>query len=301
MDKLGAMRVFTTVADAGSLSAAGRKLGMPLATVSRQLAALEEHTGARLVTRTTRHLTLTEQGRHYLDSCRRVLEEVETAERRLAGESGEPRGLLALTAPVAFGRHHVLPIVTEFLRRHPRLDVRMLLLDRSVDLIEEGLDVAVRIGALADSSLVGTRVGSVRVILCASPAYLKAQGIPRTPQDLATHDCIAVPVISSDNRWTLGSGRGARGVRVHSRLVANSAEAVVDAALAGLGIARVLSYQAERAIAAGKLVRVLEDYEGEDVPVSILHREARLPQLKVQAFVAFAAERLRKRLGSRPA
>jgi DNA-binding transcriptional LysR family regulator len=299
MDRLSAMRIFAAVADAGSLSAAGRRLGVPLATVSRQLSALEDHAGARLVTRTTRHLTLTEPGRNYLESCRRILEEVEAADRRLAGEHGEPRGLLALTAPVAFGRHHVLPIVTDFLRKHPRVDVRMLLLDRSVDLIEEGLDVAVRIGELADSSLVAARVGSVRAILCASPGYLKAKGKPRTPDDLAMHDCITVPVIASDNRWVLGPSRRPRRVRVHSRLVANSAEAVVDAAAAGLGIARILSYQAERAIAAGKLVRVLADYEGEDVPVSVLHREARLPQLKVQDFVAFAVERLRKRLRPR--
>jgi DNA-binding transcriptional LysR family regulator len=296
MDRLGAMRVFAAVADAGSLSAAGRRLGMPLATVSRHLATLEEQVGARLVTRTTRHLALTEPGRQYLESCRRVLEEVETAERRLAGEHGEPRGVLALTAPVAFGRLHVLPVVAEFLGKFPRVDVRMMLVDRSVDLIEEGLDVAVRIGDLADSSLVAARVGSVRIILCASPAYLKTHGKPATPQDLTGHDCITLPVIASDTRWMTGSGRRARGVRVHSRLVVNTAEAVVDAAVAGLGIARVLSYQAEHAIAAGKVVRVLAQYEGEDVPVSILHREARLPQLKVQTFVALAAERLRKQL-----
>jgi DNA-binding transcriptional LysR family regulator len=242
---------------------------------------------------------LTEPGRDYLESCRRVLDEVEAAERRLAGKHGEPRGLLALTAPVAFGRLHVLPIVTEFLRKYPRVDARMALLDRSVDLIEEGLDVAIRIGELADSSLVAVRVGSVRTILCASPGYLKAKGMPRTPQDLAGHDCITIPVIASDSRWTLGPGPRARGVRVHSRVVANTAEAVVDAAVAGLGIARVLSYQAERALAAGKLLKVLADYEGEDVPVSILHREARLPQLKAQTFVAFAAERLRERLKTR--
>ncbi len=150
----------------------------------------------------------------------------------------------------------------------------------------------------AAPSPVAQRVGSVRMILCASPKYLKVHGKPATPQDLPGHDCITIPVIASDMRWMLGSSKRARGVRVHSRLVANTAEAVVDAAVAGLGIARVLSYQAERAIAAGKLVRVLSDYEGEDVPVSILHRETRLPQLKVQAFVAFAAERLRK--GLRP-
>ncbi len=184
MDRLGAMRIFAAVADAGSLSAAGRRLGVPLATVSRQLSALEEYAGARLVTRTTRHLTLTEPGRHYLESCRRILEEVEAAERRLAGEHGEPRGLLALTAPVAFGRHHVLPVVMEFLRDHPRVDVRMLLVDRSVDLIEEGLDVAVRIGELAILPLSGRASARCAPFSARAPATSRQRGSPRRPRIL---------------------------------------------------------------------------------------------------------------------
>jgi len=296
VDRLGAMRVFVTVADTGSLSAAGRRLRMPLATVSRQLAQLEDEVGARLVTRTTRHLALTEPGRHYLEACRRVLEEVEAADRRLAGERSEPGGTLALTAPVAFGRLHVLPVVMEFLARFPQMEARMLLVDRPVDLIEEGLDVAVRIGALADSSLVATRVGAVRPILVASPDYLKVHGSPRTPDDLGGHDCIAFLALAAADRWTFGGKTGKRSVKVRARLSVNSAEAAVDAAIQGLGITRVLSYQGASALAEGSLSRVLGAYEVDEVSVSILHREARLPQLKVQAFVGFAAERLRKRL-----
>lgn len=295
---MGAIRVFAEVADTGSLSAAARKLGMPLATVSRQLAQLEEHLGARLATRTTRHLALTEAGRVYLGYCRRALEELESAEQHLGGDLGEPHGTLAITAPKTLGRLHVLPVVTAFLAKYPRVDIRLSLLDRSVDLVEEELDVAVRIGALADSSLVGLRVGSVRTILCASPGYLDKMGAPKVPRDLADHDCITLPSIASEARWNFRARERRLGVRVRSRLVVNAAEAVVAAAEAGLGIARVLSYQAEAALAAGRLKRVLEDWEGEDVPVSLLHREARLPQLKVRMFVAFAAERLGKRLAS---
>jgi DNA-binding transcriptional LysR family regulator len=296
MDRLGAMRVFVTVADAGSLSAAARRLGMPLATVSRQLAQLEEEVGARLLTRTTRHLVLTEPGRGYIEACRRILEEVEAAERKLAGERSEPTGTLALTAPMVFGRLHVLPIVTDFLIKFPRVEVRMMLIDRSVDLVEEQLDVAVRIGKLPASTLVSTRVGAVRPILCAAPAYLKARGTPTRPEQLSQHDCISFSGAPTAERWTFGRRGARRTERVRARLAVNSAEAAVDAAIAGLGIARVLSYQAERALRDGSLKRVLADFEGDDMPVSILHRETRLPQAKVQSFVAFAAGSLRKRM-----
>jgi DNA-binding transcriptional LysR family regulator len=296
MDRLGAMRVFVTVADAGSLSAAARRLGMPLATVSRQLAQLEEEVGARLVTRTTRHLVLTEPGRGYLEACRRILEEVESAELKLAGDRSEPNGTLALTAPVVFGRLHVLPVVTDFLSRFPRVEVRMMLIDRPVDLVEEQLDVAVRIGKLPASTLISTRVGAVRPILCAAPAYLNARGTPTRPEQLTEHDCISFSGAPMAERWTLGKRGTRRAERVSARLAVNSAEAAVDAAIAGLGIVRILSYQAERAIREGRLKRVLANFEGEDVPVSILHRETRLPQAKVRSFVDFAAASLRKRM-----
>jgi DNA-binding transcriptional LysR family regulator len=296
MDRLGAMRLFAAVADAGSLSAAGRKLGMPLTTVSRKLAALEEELGARLVTRSTRRLTLTEPGRQYLDACRRIIEELDTAEAQLSGTRGEPQGELAITAPVVFGRLHVLPVVSDFLRRYPRIDARMLLLDRPIDLIEEGLDVAVRIGALADSTLIGTRVGSVRQIVCASPRYLTDHGEPKLRHELGRHDCITFSARDARDRWTFSDGKRQERVRVRSRLTVNTAEAAIDAAITGVGITRVLSYQAAAALAEGSLKEVLRGSDSSEIPVSILHREDRLAQAKVQAFVAFASAALRKRI-----
>jgi DNA-binding transcriptional LysR family regulator len=296
MDRLDAMRVFVAVAGAGSLSAAARWLGAPLTTVSRKVMALEEQLGVRLITRTTRRLALTEPGRRYLAACRRVLADLDEAERSLLGEHGEPRGELAVTAPIVFGRLHVLPVVADFLRSFPQVDVRLLLLDRNVDLIEEGQDVAVRIGALPDSTLIATRVGAIRRIVCASPAYLERRGLPEAPEDLADHDCITFTPVGQPDRWVFPGERGERRVPIHSRLVVNTAEAAVDAAVAGLGIACVLSYQAARPIADGALQLLLDDCAPLAMPVSLVHREARLPPAKVRSFVSFAAIRLRQTL-----
>jgi DNA-binding transcriptional LysR family regulator len=295
MDRLAAINVFVAIAEAGSLSAAGRRLGMPLSTVSRYLAALEAQVGVRLITRTTRELALTEPGRHYLQSCRRIVAELEAAELRLAGEHQEPQGELAVTAPVVFGRLHVQPVVVEFLRMFPRVTARLLLVDRTVDLIEEGLDVSVRIGALPDSSLIAARVGSIRHITCASPAYLASRGRPSSPQELRNHDCISFTALSPVERWSFAGPKPQR-VNLHPRLTVNTAEAAIDAAVAGLGITRVLSYQAARPVAAGSLRLILENFEPEEMPVNILHREDRLPQAKVESFIAFAVPRLRKAL-----
>jgi DNA-binding transcriptional LysR family regulator len=299
MDRFAAIRVFLAIADAGSLSAAGRRLNMPLATVSRHLAALEEELGVRLLTRTTRRLALTEPGRSYLETCRGVLDELDAAERGLAGEHAEPRGELALTAPVVFGRLHVLPIIVAFLAEHRKVTARMLLVDRVVDLVEEGLDIGVRIGNLPDSSMRALRVGAIRYVACASPTYLEQRGEPASPQDLAQHDCIAFSTLSDPGRWSF-AGRKPQRVAVKPRLIVNTAEAAIDAARAGLGIARVLSYQAAGALADGSLRLILDDYEPEALPVHILHREDRLPQAKVQSFIAFAAPRLRAQLSARP-
>jgi DNA-binding transcriptional LysR family regulator len=298
MDRLGAMRLFAAVAYAGSLSAAGRRLGMPLTTVSRKLAALEEELGARLVTRSTRRLTFTEQGRQYLEACRRIIEEVDAAEAQLSGTQGEPQGELAITAPVVFGRLHVLPVVSDFLRRYPRIDARMLLLDRPVDLIEEGLDIAVRIGMLPDSTLIAMRVGAVRQIVCASPSYLAEHGEPKRRDDLGDHACITFSARDARDRWTFMDGKKQERVRVRSRLSVNTAEAAIDAAIAGIGITRVLSYQAAAALADGSLKEILRGADSAELPVSILHREDRLAQTKVQVFVAFAGAALRKRIPS---
>jgi DNA-binding transcriptional LysR family regulator len=295
MDRLAAMRVFISVADSGSLSAAGRRLNMPLATVSRHLAALEEQIGVRLMTRTTRHLTLTEPGRHYLESCRRILSEIEAAELALAGQHLEPRGEIAITAPAMFGRLHVVPIVVAFLEAFAPVTARLLLVDRVVDLIEEGLDVSVRIGVLPDSSLMATRVG-IRLVTCASPSYLAEHGTPATPQELAGHGCISFGSFSPAERWVYAGPAKSRWVPVHSRLSVNTADAAIEAARAGLGITRVLSYQAEASVAEDALRLILEDFEPEALPVNLLHREDRLPQAKVQRFIAFAAPRLRSQL-----
>jgi len=302
MDCLAAIRVFVAVAEAGSLSAAGRKLGMPLSTVSRHLKALEDELDTRLITRTTRKLTLTEPGRSYAATCRQVLDELDDAEHRLTGVHAEPRGELALTAPVLFGRLYVLPIVAAFLKAFPRVAARMLLVDRVVDLVEEGLDIGVRIGTLPDSTLRATRVGAIRYIACASPNYLARAGIPETPSELSRHQCISFTTISPPERWPFG-GRGKRESRVTvaPRLVVNSADAAIDAAKAGLGVVRVLSYQAQGSLADGSLQLILEDFEPDPIPVNLIHREDRLPQSKVQSFIVFAAPRLRQVLRAGPA
>ena len=290
MDRLAALRLFVTVAEAGSLSAAGRKLGMPLSTVSRHLKALEEELDTRLITRTTRRLTLTESGRAYAATCRQVLDELDDAGRRLTGEHAEPRGELALTAPVVFGRLHVLPIVAAFLNAFPRVAARMLLVDRVVDLVEEGIDIGVRIGNLPDSTLRATRVGAIRLIACASPTYLAQHGTPASPSELAGHQCISFNTFTHAERWTFGE-RSKRELRVtvSPRLVVNSADAAIDAARAGQG---------EASIANGALQRILEAFEPEEIPVNLFHREDRLPQAKVESFIAFAAPRLRQVLRS---
>jgi len=296
MDRLAAIKVFVAIAEAGSLSAAGRRLGMPLTTVSRQLAALENDLGVRLITRTTRDLTFTEPGRLYLDSCRRVIAELEAAERRVVGEQGEPQGELAVTAPVVFGRLHVLPITIEFLKAFPRVTMRLLLVDRVVELIEEGLDISVRIGSLPDSSLITTRIGAIRQVTCASPAYLIERGVPSSPRELVDHDVISFTALGAPDRWVYPGDRTLQRVSVRPRLIVNTAEAAIDAAREGLGITRVLSYQAAKNLADRSLRVILEAFEPEEIPVSLLHREDRLPQAKVQSFIAFAVPRLRKKL-----
>jgi DNA-binding transcriptional LysR family regulator len=284
------------VGDAGSLSAAARLLKVPLPTVSRKLAQLEEHLGVRLVVRTTRKFVLTEPGRTYLESCRRLLSEIETAEKLAAGEYEAPRGRLYITAPIVFGRLHVLPVTLAFLKAYPEVELRLSLLDRVTDMIEEGHDVAVRIARLADSSLIAGRVGAVRAVTCAAPAYLKANGTPRAPSELVEHHCIASANLSASDRWLYQIETAERAVPIRSRLTVTTAEAAIDAAVAGIGIARVLSYQAAAAIKSGKLKLILRPFELPEIPVSLVHPAGRLTPPKVRAFLDFAAPRLRQRL-----
>lgn len=291
------MRVFITVAETGSLTAAARLLARPLTTVSRQLAALESHVGASLVARSTRRLALTDAGRDYLEICRRVLDELDGAERRLSRRDETLAGEIAITAPVVFGRVHILPILAGFLAQHPEIDARLQLADRVVDLTEEGLDVALRIGALPDSALIATRVGHLRLVTCASPAYLRTRGTPGSPADLALHDCIGFSGLPTEGRWIFKSARHGRHVaRIRSRLSVNTAEAAVDAAAAGLGLTRVLSYQAEEALARKRLKPVLAAFDDVEIPVHLVRRPVRLVKPAVRLFIAHAAAALRGRL-----
>lgn len=290
------MRLFVSVGEAGSLSAAARRQHTPLPTLSRKLAQLEAHLGVRLVTRTTRRFALTEAGARYLDSCRRVLAEVGEAERLAAGEYEAPRGRLLVTAPIVFGRLHVLPIVMEFLKTYPEVDLRLSLVDRIVDLGEENLDVGVRIGVLPDSSLIAARVGAVKLIACATPDYLKANFTPRLPGDLSRLHCIGSANLAPPDQWTFHDKGQPITVAVRARLTVTTAEAALDAAIAGLGITRLLSYQAAEAIRARKLTRILRHFEPPELPVHLVHNEARRVPPKLRVFLDFTAPRLRKRL-----
>lgn len=297
MDRLRAMSVFSTVAHAGSLSAGARELGEPLTTVSRLVSALEAHVGTSLLVRTTRHMSLTDAGRDYLETCRRVLEELDAAESRIGGRDHALAGEVAVTAPAVFGRVHILPIVTKFLAEHPMIDVKLQLLDRVIDLAEEGIDVALRIGALPDSTLIATRVGALGLLTCAAPAYLSKHGTPETPAALADHDCIGFSNLIGGGRWVFKSAKnGRRVVRVDLRLAVNSADAAIDAAVSGLGVTRVLSYQAEAALARGRLKTILGPYDDTVIPVHLVQRAVRHPKPHVRQFASFAAKTLRARL-----
>ncbi len=297
MDRLEAMSVFAAVVDGGSLSAAGRRLGMPLATVSRKLADLEALLKTRLITRSTRRLVLTDAGRDYLAACRQILDQVEEAERAAAGAYASIKGQLVIAAPIVFGRLYLLPLAAEFLERHPAVDIELRLGDRNVNLIEEHVDLALRIGALPDSSLVATQVGGIRRVVCASPAYLERFGTPRSLDDLAAHRCITFSGLDAAGAWVFaGSAGQKRPVPVHTRLTVTTADAAIAACALGLGLARVLSYQIAEALRDGRLVRVLAEEEPPALPASLIYPgQGRLP-MKTRAFIDVAATRLRERL-----
>ncbi len=295
MNRLDSMSILIAVVDAGSLSAAARVLDMPLATVSRKLAELETHLKTRLLHRSTRQLSLTEAGISYVAACRRILEEIGEAERAATGEYASPKGELLVTAPVAFGRLHVVPVVAEFLAQYPEISVNLMLTDRVVHLMDEHADAAIRIGDLPDSMLMATRVGTVRRVICASPAYLAAHGVPARPQDLAGHACVTFEVLASMRAWVFGSGKAELSVPVQSRLTVNTAEAAIAAATLGVGLIRVLSYQVADAVREQALRVVLEEFESAPLPVSLVHTgQAPLP-LKLRAFLDFVTPRLRAR------
>jgi DNA-binding transcriptional LysR family regulator len=296
MDRLESISILLAAVEAGSLSAAARRLGTPLATVSRKISRLEVHLKTRLLNRSSRKLTLTDAGRSYVEACKRILEDLGEAERAASGEYSAPKGNLIITAPIVFGRLHVLPIAVEFLQAYPDVDLRFVLTDRVVDLVEDHVDLAVRIGELPDSSLVATRIGSIRRVVCGSPGYFAERGTPKSPGQLGTHDCVTFEGVTSPNTWTFAIGKSDVSVAIHSRLIVNTAEAAIDAAVAGVGITRVLSYQITNAIRDGALAVVLEKFEPAPSPVSLVYTGGRLLPLKLRAFLDFAASRLKARL-----
>ncbi|POR50843.1 LysR family transcriptional regulator [Bosea psychrotolerans] len=296
MDRLDAMSLLLEVIDSGSFSAAGRRLGMPLATVSRRISDLERHLQTRLLTRTSRKVALTEAGRSYVVACRRILESVDEAERAAAGEYATPKGELILTAPIVFGRLHVLPVVTQFLSAYPDINIRIIFADRLVDLVDDHVDIAVRIGALPDSNLIARSIGVIRTIACASPGYLDVRGRPTVPAELTQHETIAFEGALSARDWGFQNSETHVVVSLSPRLIVNTAEAAVDAAIAGAGVTRVLSYQVADAVRAGKLEIILRPFEPAPWPVNLVHASQGLVPQKLRAFMDFAAPRLRARL-----
>lgn len=299
MDRLQAMMMLVQVVESGSLSAAGRILRVPVPTLSRKISELEAQLGAKLLVRTTRRLSLTDSGVSYLAAARRILEQVEDAEREAAGEFTTPKGELIVTAPLMFGRLYVLPVITEFLAQYPSISVRLLLGDRNLHLVEDQVDMAVRIGALPDSTLVASRVGSMRTVVCASPLLLARHGEPRSPEDLERLPCVAFDLLTPLHGWRFGGGAGSTSpaeIQVKARLTVTTADAAVDAAIMGVGITRLLQYQAAAAVAEGDLKIVLADYEPTPMPIHLVHAARGQMPLKMRRFIDFAAPRLRERL-----
>lgn len=296
MDKLEAMRTYVAIVDGGSLTAAADALGRSLPTVVRVLAALEENLGIRLLRRTTRRMSLTPEGRTYLERCRRILSDVEEAERSLASAQREPRGDIRMTAPVLFGQMHVAPAVRDFLRRHDQVRVELLLLDRMVNMVDEGIDLALRIAHLADSTMIAVPVGRVRRVVCASPAMLERAGTPAHPRELSQRPCVGFSGIGPGDSWTFHENGREIPIKVAGNFSCNQVTPAVEACAAGLGFGRFLSYQIEPHVRSKTLTVVLEAFEPPPLPVSLVYPEARLMSTRLRALLDW----LKAALGARP-
>jgi DNA-binding transcriptional LysR family regulator len=291
MDRLDAMRVILAVVDAGSLSAGSRKLGTPLPSVSRKVADLERHLGTNLLVRTSRNIQLTDAGRDYVEAARRIIADLDEAERRASGEYQVPRGELAITMPVEFGARHVVPIALAFIEDYPEVTLNLVTSDYVVQMVEEHVDVAIRLGHLADSALFAIKAGAFRLITCASPAYLERRGTPLHPGELAGHDGISFgpkPVF-----WTYRIDGEDRIITPRTRVAVNTAASNAAAAVAGAGIARLFDYQLGDEIRSGALVPILTDYADDPRPIHIVYPRQGLLPLKVRSFIDWAAPRLR--------
>lgn len=296
MDKLRAMTTFVRIVETGSLTAAAERLGTSATSVVRSLSALEKALGVRLLNRTTRRMALTDEGRDYFERCRRLLGEVDEAEAALLARQVTPAGRLLITAPVMFGRLHVAPLVIDFLAAYPEVRVELLLLDRVVDLIDEGIDLAVRIGPLPDSSLVAIPLGNTRRIVCASPDYLARHGQPARPDDMMAHRAIRIIGKSFEPDWVFDDNGQTRRLPSAEIFATNHIDCAIDACLKGVGCGRFFAYQVRDQIAAGQLIRLLRPYEPAPLPVSFAYPHARLLSSRVRAFIERAAPVLREKL-----
>jgi DNA-binding transcriptional LysR family regulator len=296
MDRIESMSVIIAIAEAGSLSAASRQLRIPIPTVSRRLSELETRLKTQLFQRSPRHLTLTDAGRSYVEACKRIIEQVNDAEKEASGEYRTPTGDLTVTSPWGLGHLHLLPLSCEFLNIYPDIALRLLLSDRVLNPIENKIDVAIRIGSLPDSSMIATRIGSVRVVACASPEYLAARGRPESPDDLSSHDCITVAETGAPRSWKFMSGGNEIAAPIRTRLTVNTSEAAVEAAIAGTGIARVMSYKMEAARRTGRLSIVLATFEKDALPVHVVYAERKPMPLKLRVFLTWLTPRLKARL-----
>ncbi len=296
MDRIDAMRTLLAAVEGGSLSAASRALRTPLATVSRRVSDHEAHLRTQLLVRSSRRLSVTEAGRAYVAAARRILDDLDDAERAAAGEYRTPRGHLTITAPIMFGRLHVEPVVLALLKAYPDITVRLALADHLVNLVDDHIDVAVRIGKLPDSSMMAVRLGAIGWVTCASPDYLRSRGTPSLPAELEGHDCIAFEGLYASARWIFAADGESVAVPIRPRLAVNTADAAISAAVAGSGITRVLSYQVAAAVEAGTLRLVLRAHEPEALPVHLVYAAQPLLPLKLRAFLDFAVPRLKATL-----
>jgi DNA-binding transcriptional LysR family regulator len=293
MDRLQAMTAYLAVVDAGGFAPAARKLNVSPPVVTRAVAELEERLGVRLLTRTTRVVRVTDAGARYAEDCRRILAEITDAEDAATGTHSAPRGRLSVTSPVLFGGAYVMPIVTQYFTRHPEVDVSCWFLDRIVNLVDEGVDIAIRIGDLPDSSLHAVRVGYVRRVVCASPKYLARCGIPTRPDDLAAHTIVSASGVTPSPEWRFNEAGRSRAVKLRPRLTTTTNDSAIAAAVAGFGLTRLMSYQVARHLKAGSLKTVLTAFEPAPLPIHVVHREGRNASQKVRAFVDLAIATLR--------
>lgn len=291
LDSLSGMAVFAKVVEARSFTAAAAELGMSKSAVSKQISRLEDRLGARLLNRTTRRLSLTETGAAFYDRCARVVAEAQEAELAVTNLQSEPRGTLRVNAPMSFGHLHIAPAIPDFLTRYPEVRVDMTMNDRFVDLIDEGFDVAIRIARLTDSSLIARRLAPDRRVLCGAPAYFAKHGEPRTPDDLATHNCLSYAYVSDTDQWQFIDGEGTRAVSVRGNLRANNGDAIRQALLAGLGVAVLPAFIVGPDVQAGRLKEVLSDYLPNRASVYAVYPHSRHLSAKVRVFVDFLADR----------